>query len=335
MARRLGAVLWVPLMLWGRLIGVLALGAKASAELYTEEELDALCLIANEAAVAFENAALMAEREKQARLQQEVAIARLIQMSLLPPSRLRLKGYEVLSRSEPSTEVGGDFYNLFEVRGQGSGVRGQQEARTLTPDPSPLTPGVLGVLVGDVAGKGVPAALFMAVTTTLIQGQAQLLPSPAATLAAANAELYPKMRRSGGRSLFATAIYGALDLSQGAIRLANAGQTPPIHWPASGEPRYVRLTGVPLGALLDSAYEEAVIHLAPGDRLLFTTDGFIEDRNAAGGPVGYEGFLRQLASLDQRSGAELIEALFTGDTERGDPVDRDDRTLVLITVLQE
>ena len=92
---------------------------------------------------------------------------------------------------------------------------------------------------------------------------------------------------------------------------------------------------MPLGALLDSAYEEAVIHLAPGDRLLFTTDGFIEDRNGAGEPVGYEGFLRQLASMDQRSGAELIEALFAGDTERGDPVDRDDRTLVLITVLQE
>jgi serine phosphatase RsbU (regulator of sigma subunit)/class 3 adenylate cyclase len=325
LSQRLGAALWVPVMLQGRPMGVLALGAKLSGEVYTEEELDALCMVANGAASALEIAALSAERERQARLQQEVAIARSIQMRLLPPPRLRLERFEILSRSEPATEVGGDFYNLFQLPAGGE-----------YPDlHSAAVPTRLGVLLGDVAGKGVAAALFMAVTTTLIQGQARLLPSPTATLAAANAELYPKMRQQGGgQPLFATAVYGVLDPASGEMRLANAGQTPPIHWPASGQPHYVRLTGVPLGGLPGSSYEEAVIHLAPGDRLLFCTDGFIEEQGSDTEPVGYDGFLCRLMALHERSGRELIEALFADHGgDRGDLLHRDDRTLVLITVL--
>jgi serine phosphatase RsbU (regulator of sigma subunit)/class 3 adenylate cyclase len=326
MARSLGAVLWLPLMLQGRLIGALALGEKASGEVYTEEEAEELCLITSEAAVALEMATLSAAREEQARLQQEVAIARLIQRRLLPPPRLVLKGYEVLSRTEPSTEVGGDFYNVFALTHGGGGTG---------PDPEGQ-PARLGVLVGDVAGKGVAAALFMAVTTTLIEGQAQLVPSPAATLAAANAALYPKMRQPGGEHpVFATAVYGVLDMEQGEMRLANAGQTPPIYWPVSGEPRYVRLKGLPLGALPTASYDETVIRLAHGDRLMLCSDGFVEETDAAGKQVGYQGFLQRLVALGDRSGSELIGVLFdTGSPTRGGALDSDDRTLVLITVSQ-
>lgn len=319
--RRLKAVLWLPLTMQGRLVGTLALGEKASEELYTEEEVEALCLVANEAALALELAELSAERERQARLQQEITIARSIQVSLLSRPQLRLQSFEILSRSEPSTEVGGDFYNLFELRGQ-------EQAGSSTPHR-------LGVLLGDVAGKGVSAALFMAVTTTLIQAQAQFLRAPAATLAAANAELYPKMHSpQQGRPRFVTALYGLLDPASGEIRLASAGQTPPILWPASSEPRYLPLKGLPLGALPAPKYEETVIRLAPGDRLIFCSDGFIEEQSAAGEPVGYDGFLRRLAALVDQTGSELIEALFGRDAAgRAAPVDRDDRTLVLITAL--
>src|SRR5207247_2452614 len=187
-----------------------------------------------------EAAARAEEREKHARLEQELEIARRIQRSLLPPPRLQLHGYEVLSRSEPATEVGGDFYNLFTLRArEGIATDGCAAHERI------------GIVLGDVAGKGLPGALFMAVTTTLIEGQAQLLQSPAETLAAANAALRSKMRPPGGpQPLFATALYGVLDPRRGEIRLANAGQTPPIYWPAHGEPRYVGLKGVPLGALL-------------------------------------------------------------------------------------
>jgi serine phosphatase RsbU (regulator of sigma subunit)/class 3 adenylate cyclase len=314
MAQRLGAALWLPLMVQGRLIGTLALGAKASGEAYTDEEVEALGRLAQEAALALEIASLSAERERQARLQQELAIARSIQTGLLPPARLLLEGYELLSRSEPSTEVGGDFCDLFEVS---------------------AGPETLGILVGDVAGKGVPAALFMAMTTTLIRGQAQLLPSPAATLAAANAALYPKMRQQTGKQRrFATALYGILDTDRGEVRLANAGQPPPIYWPATGMPCYVRLKGTPLGALAAARYDEDLVHLAPGDRLLFYSDGFIEALSAAGEPLGYVGFLQRLTALGWRSGPELIDALFdAGSSAEGDTLHGDDRTLVLLTAL--
>jgi serine phosphatase RsbU (regulator of sigma subunit) len=173
----------------------------------------------------------------------------------------------------------------------------------------------------------------MAVTTTLIEGQAQVLVSPAATLAAANAQLYRKMRAPGvGPPLFATTLYGVLDPARAELRLASAGQVPPIYWPAADEPRYLRLKGVPLGALPESTYEEVVIRLAPGDRLLLCSDGFLAAPDATGEPVGYDGLLARLAALGERSGRELIEALFAGQGAMGaDAHDRDDRTLVLIT----
>jgi serine phosphatase RsbU (regulator of sigma subunit) len=314
LVEKLGAVLWLPLLLRERLAGVLALGWKASEEIYTEEEIEALTLITSEAAVALENAALTAAREEQARLQQEVAIGRSIQMSLLPPERLQAGRFQVYSRSEPAMEVGGDFYNLFET---GNGARR------------------LGIVLGDVAGKGVPAALFMAVTTTLIRGQARLLPTPAATLTAANAELYPLMRPNGrGPALFATAVYGVLDTETGEVRLASAGQTPPIYWPAGGAPGYVRLIGLPLGALPRASYEEMTLSLNPRDRLLLCSDGFIEQRGEGGEHVGYDGFLRRLEALAGCDGPALIESLFRRDEETATTAQEagiaDDRTLVLI-----
>jgi sigma-B regulation protein RsbU (phosphoserine phosphatase) len=161
------------------------------------------------------------------------------------------------------------------------------------------------------------------------------LSSPAETLAAANTQLHPKMRHPGAghAPMFATAVYGILDRGRREIRLANAGQTPPIHWPAGGTPHYVRLTGVPLGALPLSTYEEATVALDPGDRLLLCSDGFIEATDSAGQPVGYTGFLRRLAALGDRGGPELIEALFAAEPDTADEGrERDDRTLVLITV---
>src|SRR5262249_17411095 len=121
--------------------------------------------------------------------------------------------------------------------------------------------------------------------------------------------------RAGVAPRFVTAVYGVLDTGSGEIRLASAGQTPPVYWPAAGAPRYVRLTGVPLGALPASTYEETRLRLLPGDWLLFCSDGFIEDRNAQGDAVGYDGFLQRLEQLGAgRSlpggAAALIDALF-------------------------
>jgi serine phosphatase RsbU (regulator of sigma subunit) len=280
---------------------------------------------------------LLSERLRQSteRLQ-ELVIGRSLQARLLAPPRLCLDGFEILSRLEPAVEVGGDFYNLFELADPEEGAPDPCSEGETAHSPSPGAPARLGVVLGDVAGKGVPAALLMAVVTTVIEAQAQLLRSPAATLAAANALLYPKMHGpEGGQPLFATALYGVLDMARRELHLANAGQTPPIVCPAAGMPRYLRLTGVPLGAFRSASYEGAVLPLEAGDRVLFCSDGFIEEYLPDGTALGYDGFLRRLVELRERSGPELIEALFEanepGPPALDDPFAGDDRTLVLIT----
>jgi serine phosphatase RsbU (regulator of sigma subunit) len=281
--------------------------------------------------------ALLSERLRQSteRLQ-ELVISRSLQARLLAPPRLCLGGFEILSRLEPAVEVGGDFYNLFGLADAREDVADPDGEGETARSPSAGGPERLGVVLGDVAGKGVPAALLMAVVTTVIEAQAQLLRSPAATLAAANAVLYPKMRHpEGGQPLFATALYGVLDTARRELRLASAGQTPPIYCPAIGTPRYVKLTGLPLGAFPSVRYEGTVLSLQPCDRVLFCSDGFIEEQLPDGAVLGYDGFLRRVVDLQERSGPELVEALFES-TQPGakvaeGPFAGDDRTLVLIT----
>lgn len=302
----------------GQVIGALQL-LDCQEGVFDSDDLAIIAVVAAVAAVAIDTARLHeaahadpAASEQQARLQQELAIGRRIQTSLLPPPRLSLPGFEVLSRCEPADEVGGDFYDLFSV--------------ALPDDDSECW----GIVLGDVAGHGIPSALLMAVTTTLLRAQARQSPSPAAALAAVSAELHPRMRPPGGGApFFATALCGLLDTRRGEICMASAGQTPPIHWPAGGEPRYVRLTGLPLGARPTSSYQETRLALAPGDRLFLCSDGFIEARNAAGQMLGYKGFLARLAAFGERRGVELLAALFAGEQPP-----EDDRTAVLLTATE-
>jgi hypothetical protein len=299
----------------GGLLGVVQLLDRHEG-VFDADDLAVVSVVGALAAAALDTARLRdaaaadpAAREQQVRLQQELAIGRRIQMSLLPPPRLSLPRFEVVSRCEPAAEVGGDFYDLFAVE--------LPEAESEC----------WGIVLGDVAGNGIPSALLMAVTTTLIRAQARHFTGPAAALAAVGAELRPRMRPPGGAApFFATAVCALLDTAKREICLASAGQTPPIHWPAGGAARYIRLQGLPLGARPAARYEETRLLLAPGDRLLFLSDGFIEARDAAGGVVGYTGFLRRLEALGERRSGDLVAALFAGDGPA-----EDDRTAVLIT----
>jgi sigma-B regulation protein RsbU (phosphoserine phosphatase) len=299
----------------GAVLGVLQL-LDCYDGVFDADDLAVVNVVAALAATALDTLALRAgtgtdpaAREREARLQYELAIGRRIQMSLLPPPRLSFPGFEVVSRCEPAAEVGGDFYDLFPVE--------LSETRSEC----------WGIVLGDVAGKGIPSALLMAVTTTLIRAQARQFTGPGAALAAVGAELRPRMRPPGGAApFFATAVCGLLDTTRREIRLANAGQTPPVYWPAGGEPRYVRLTGLPLGSRPAARYAETSLDLAPGDRLLFLSDGFIEARDTGGEVVGYSGFLRRLEALSERRAGDLIAALFASEGAADD-----DRTAVLVT----
>ncbi len=295
-------VLWLPLLLHGEARLVLALGWKAGQDIYTREELSVLRVLASQAAAGWENARLSRRRAEAARLEQELTIGREIQAQLLPAAPVHVGEVRIDARSEPATEVGGDFYNFFPVEG-----------------------GRWVVLLGDVAGKGVPGALCKAVISSLVEGLSEGAPdgaplSPAELLSRANARAHPKLRPL---RMFATAVIAVLDPAAGTITLANAGQTPPIRWRAGQAPEYLRLAGFPLGARAQATYVEQCLPLAPGDLWILTTDGLLDQAD----PNGYPNLLRRLGVEARRGPLAVLDAMFAVGAE----VERDDRTAVLLS----
>ena len=236
------------------------------------------------------------------REERELSAARTIQMQLLPTTLPSLPGWELAARYMPARAVGGDFYDIRQLPG-----------------------GQLAIITGDATDKGIPAALVMATTHSILRGQVPEQGSPGAALAYANQRLFQDIPPQ----MFVTCLYAVLDPASGQVRLANAGHNLP-YLAGGASVSEVRATGMPLGALPETAYDEAHVRLRPGDTLLLSSDGFVEARNAMGEMFG---FPRLEAVVGQgRGGEHLIEEClaalrcFVGD----DWEQEDDITLVTI-----
>ncbi len=246
-------------------------------------------------------------RETSARqaIEGELRVARTIQRALLPRDFPEPPGVRVFARSEPARQVGGDFFDVFSLDG-----------RTLM------------FLVADVSGKGMPAALFMAVARTLIRDLAASgSDSPGRILRRADEIL----RRDNRESMFLTAFLGHLDPATGVIRYANAAHPCPRVIGAGGDVRtFGRTSGTVLGILHNEFVEEYEARLEPGERLVLYTDGVTEARSASGsffGPLALDSMLRDGAALGTRS---LCDAIVRGVDEFQDDVRADDLTVMVI-----
>jgi serine phosphatase RsbU (regulator of sigma subunit) len=192
------------------------------------------------------------EAQERERIEQELRIARLIQQTLLPKSVPVLPGYDLAARYQPAREVGGDFYDFLE-----------------------LPEGRLGVVVGDVTGHGVPAALMMANTQSVLRAVAQRGGSkPGRILAEVNEVLWTYMPPN----MFVTCFCGILDPESGSFRYANAGHNLP-YCHQEGMAIELRATGMPLGLMPAMSYEEKEITLKPGESVLLYSDGLVEAHN--------------------------------------------------------
>jgi len=241
-------------------------------------------------------------RERE-RVEQELQVARRIQEALLPNELPRLDGWNITPHYQPAREVGGDFYDFL-----------------------PLRNGRLGLIIGDVSGKGVAAALVMANTQSVLRAVSQRDPTPGQLLAEANevlsAYIPPKM--------FVTCFCGVLDPESGRLAYANAGHNLPC-WRHESLANELRATGMPLGLMPGMSYEEKEALLLPGDSILFYTDGVVEAHNPKRGMFGYP---RLLSLMTERSAgaqgltAHVMEALarFTGEGSEQE----DDITLVTL-----
>jgi phosphoserine phosphatase RsbU/P len=247
-----------------------------------------------------------AELVETRKLEHELALAREIQLSLLPAATPRIAGYDFGARLTPMMQVGGDFYDFIQ-----------------------LDSDHLGVAVGDVSGHGVSAALIMAITVALLRAEACRGCSPAEVLTAVNAQLL----KLGAHRMFVTALYGTLDLSAGAFAYARAGHEPLLVVEADGKaPSYHRGGDGRLLGLFDTIeLRDATLQLTPGSALVLYTDGVIEARSPAREFFGEER-LRALSAVGHGLGAQALcdSVLAAVDEHIGRRPHSDDITVVAL-----
>lgn len=296
-----GVKLAVPLISHGELIGLLNLGPRLSEQDYSSDDRALLNNLATQAAPAVQVAQLVRQQqiELQARerLEQELRVARLIQQTLLPKELPALAGWQVAAYYQPARAVGGDFYDFIYL-----------------PD------GRMALVIGDVTDKGVPAALVMATTRAILRSAATSSNSPGVVLERANELLCPDIPPK----MFVTCLYAILDPASGQLQYANAGQDLPYRR-TNGQAVELRATGMPLGLMPGMTYEEKEITLAPGESILFYSDGLVEAHNARREMFSFPHLEKLVA--EHADSSTLINflldelALFTGaDWEQEDDV---------------
>jgi serine phosphatase RsbU (regulator of sigma subunit)/anti-sigma regulatory factor (Ser/Thr protein kinase) len=301
-----GIRLVVPLVSQGELIGLLNLGPRRSEQEYSADDRRLLGELAGHAAPAVRVAQLVREQEAEARqrqrIEQELQVATLIQQQFLPHELPELPGWHVAAYYRPARAVGGDFYDFI-----------------------PLPDGQVGIVVGDVTDKGVPAALVMATTHSILRAEAPRLVAPAVVLERANDLLVEEMPAH----MFVTCLYAVLDPPSGRLRFANAGHNLPYLRGESGVTE-LRATGMPLGLMPGMGYDEKEATLGPGDGLLLHSDGLAEAHGPGREMFGFPRLAKLVGAGGQ--GEALIDALlaelagFTG----ADWEQEDDITLVTL-----
>jgi PAS domain S-box-containing protein len=245
------------------------------------------------------------EAQERERIEQELRVARLIQQTLLPRSLPELEGHQIAVYYQPAREVGGDFYDFLR-----------------------LPNGRLGLIVGDVSGKGVPAAIVMAITRTLVRA-AYHLGSPGEILEHVNDDLFPDIPPN----MFVTCLAALLDSRTGRLQYANAGHDPPYVRHASGVSK-LRATGMPLGLMPGMSYEQKEITLQPGESILLYSDGLVEAHSPQREMFGFPRMQGHVSAHPE--GATLIDSLlaelerFTGE----DWEQEDDITLLTLQRLR-
>jgi serine phosphatase RsbU (regulator of sigma subunit)/anti-sigma regulatory factor (Ser/Thr protein kinase) len=299
-----GVKMVVPLITQGELIGLLNLGSRLSEQEYSADDRKLLDTLAGQAAPAVRVAQLVRQQEAEARererVEQELRVATLIQQRFLPRELPEIQNWRVAAYYRPAREVGGDFYDFFDLPGDR-----------------------MGIVVGDVTDKGVPAALVMATTHSLIRAEAPRLISPSRVLERINDVLTPDMPPK----MFVTCLYAVLEPSTGRIHFANAGHNLPFVRTREGVVE-LRATGMPLGLLPGMEYEEKEATINYGESMLLHSDGLAEAHSPESEMFGFPRVSKIMG--DQSTEHKLIEELldeldrFTGPNW----LQEDDITLV-------
>ena len=304
--REEGVRLAVPLVSQGELIGLLNLGPRMSEQQYSTDDKRLLQNLATQAAPALRVAQLARQQQIEARarerLEQELRVARIIQQTLLPQEVPQVSGWKIDAYWQPARAVGGDFYDFIKF-----------------PD------GKLGLIIADVTDKGVPAALVMATTRSILRAAAERLVYPGEVLKRTNDLLHPDIPPK----MFVTCLYALLDPATGHMHYANAGHDLPYLQRENGVEE-LRATGMPLGLMPEMDYEQKTVTLETGDTLLLYSDGLVEAHNDDGEMFGFPRLQDKLAIHPK--GNDLITHLLADLDSFTDPDWEQEDDVTLLTI---
>lgn len=298
----------VPLIADGRSIGALVVDTRRPRRM-DEEAVRFLQVMANQAALALEKARLHQEEIQRNRLEEELSVARQIQLSMLPPSCPIIDGWQFAAYYRSARQVGGDFYDFFTVP-----VADGEAQR-------------LALVVADVADKGVPAALFMALSRTTIRNVAISDRTPAEALTRANEFIL----NDSQTDLFLSAFYALFTAGSDQLTYCNAGHNPPLWYQTDRDAcRPLTADGIVLGVLEDVILSDAAIRVAPGDVVVFYTDGVTEAMNEEMEQFGVKRLRSAIAGSAAGAAEDVLEAIVAAvDAHTGEMTRWDDVTLVV------
>lgn len=279
---RLRSILCAPLKVKDTTSGVVYVDNQLRAGIFTQADLELISAIASSAAIAIENARLYRIAIEKGRMERELQVAREVQTSFIPRETPDIAGWDFAARWKPAREVSGDFYDFVSI--------GQQ----------------LGIVIADVSDKGMPAALFMALSRSIVRASVTSTRSPAEDIDRANRLLCA----DSTNSMFVTLFYAQLDPGTGELVYVNAGHNPPLLYRA-GQDELIELTrtGMALGLFDTFDFEQRAVRLDPADFILLYTDGVTEAMDARNRMFGEERLRRILLDHRQASAEDMAEAV--------------------------
>jgi serine phosphatase RsbU (regulator of sigma subunit)/putative methionine-R-sulfoxide reductase with GAF domain len=278
-----GAFLYaVPIAVKNDLYGVILIEESSGGLRFRSRRLEIITGIAQQAALAIQNDLLQKEMVVRERLETEVQLARQIQQTFIPETLPQFADWDLAARWKTARQVGGDFYDVFE-----------------------LPNGQLGLFIADVADKGVPAALFMALTRTLVHAAVIESDSPAEAMKRVNDLLIPDTRQG----MFVTAVYAVLDMEKHELTYVNAGHNPPLWVIHNGEVERLTRTAIALGVVTGEVVNQCTINFDRGDSLFLYTDGLTESFNNEGVFFGEDRLLEAIKTNTCSSASELLDVV--------------------------
>jgi sigma-B regulation protein RsbU (phosphoserine phosphatase) len=295
----------VPLFYKGRIIGVLDL-EHTRAGFFNEEHERMLTTLAAQVAISIENARLyQAVRRQERQLEKDIAMAREVQLRLLPPEAPEHAHAEMAVRFLPARTIGGDLYDFVDYG-----------------------PGRTAVVLGDVSGKAAPAALFAALVSGIMRSAALHRPEPAHMLALLNDALQERKLESQ----YVTMLFAVWDDESRTLQVANSGAVQPVFC-RSGQSNTIRVEGFPLGLFPNVTYEELRVATEPGDAIVFVSDGILDAENAQGEMYGQEQLFALLCNYRDRPAQQIADAILADVARFQGGHDRfDDETIIVLRV---